>query len=110
VQSIAETLHDEGLDIVTSFEARGHDVGEVGIDYVFCDDELYVLEVNTLLGSKGLRTMRSWKPSDARYIRSGVVQLDDYDNDIRDEWGEIYHQFLSNPLFYAEHVAKGKKE
>ncbi|MCM8831951.1 MAG: YheC/YheD family protein [Candidatus Omnitrophica bacterium] len=108
-EKLKQDINKLGRSVVNAFSERSK-IGEIGIDFVLSEEgKLVVIEANSKPGSKGLRTLREWKPTEEDYHNKGVIPYE-YDNQIRGKWGKSLDQFLSRPIMYAKHLCNGIKQ
>ncbi len=107
-KGIEKSIRSMGQKIIHAF-SKAYVVGEVGLDFVHDKDgNLLAIEANTKPGSKGLRTLREWVPTDEAYLNKAVIPFE-YNNNIRRLWGRRLNNFLCKPLYYAQFLDTIKK-
>ncbi|MFW5871657.1 MAG: YheC/YheD family protein [bacterium] len=101
-QSLERRMRKESQKIMQSISK--YNPGEVGIDFLQDDDgQLSVLEINSKPGSKGIRTLREWNPTERKYAAIKAIPYE-YTDQIRQRWGRRLNRFLSNPMQYAKYL------
>jgi len=89
--------------------AETFEVGELGIDFVRDENgKLWLLEVNSRPGSKGIQQLREWVPKDRDFVRDGwlVFENDTFTNTRRRKWGKRFTTYMRRPYRYARFLAQ----